>query len=340
MVGRWKLSLTQKRNNIASCKTYLKWAGRPLDVTKSIVMNNANGGTGVLHGFMENLPLTCGQITTYANIFVGERAPFQLLLGRPWQRSNYVCIDERPEGTYLLFKDPHMHVRYEMLVTPDLVVEYTLEISEYLALTHGFMQKLESMAAQLPGAQLAPTVQAVCALGTIKEQAIMEIHAQWQQQARLQYELSHVHEGWTGTSARAQGPRLALSEPESAVLENSGTIADTMDPQPDTAESAAGSPGPSAWPIATEWFRHMCSEAMQKWRQGKNAQPVTVEQRRNLLIALDNMPELVYDAPLAPTTCIEETQDKDTAHVLGITLDSPPAGQLAGSCSADRLLRL
>lgn len=61
-----------------------------------------------------------GQVTTQANIFVGEHVPFDLLLGRPWQRGNYISIDERSDGTYLLFKDPtSLDVHYELLVTPD-----------------------------------------------------------------------------------------------------------------------------------------------------------------------------------------------------------------------------
>jgi hypothetical protein len=44
---------------------------------------------------------------------------FNLLLGQPWQRSNYVSIDDRSDGTWLLFKDPLNEVWYELLCTPE-----------------------------------------------------------------------------------------------------------------------------------------------------------------------------------------------------------------------------
>jgi hypothetical protein len=45
-----------------------------------------------------------------------QQVPFKFLLGRLWQRSNLVSIDEREEGTYLVFKDPETrHLRYELL---------------------------------------------------------------------------------------------------------------------------------------------------------------------------------------------------------------------------------
>ena len=63
------------------------------------------------------MPLTCGSVLTKANLYVGEHVPFQLLLGRLWQRGNYVSIDERMEGTYLLFKDPkNLEVRYKIMM--------------------------------------------------------------------------------------------------------------------------------------------------------------------------------------------------------------------------------
>jgi hypothetical protein len=51
---------------------------------------------------------------------VASHVPFDLLLGRPWQRGNYVSIEERPEGTYVIFKDPKDPMSYhELLGVPE-----------------------------------------------------------------------------------------------------------------------------------------------------------------------------------------------------------------------------
>ncbi|TFK16892.1 hypothetical protein FA15DRAFT_606153 [Coprinopsis marcescibilis] len=65
----------------------------PIDLTKSVYMNDANGGASRLKGLIENVKLTCGGVITYTDLYAGETVPFDLLLGRPWQRGNYVSID-------------------------------------------------------------------------------------------------------------------------------------------------------------------------------------------------------------------------------------------------------
>ncbi|KAH8111639.1 hypothetical protein DFH11DRAFT_1792138, partial [Phellopilus nigrolimitatus] len=81
------------------------WKGmhQPMDTSQTINMNDANGGKGTLNGLVADVPINIGSLSTVANLFVGDHVPFQLLLGRPWQRGNFISIDERPEGTYLLF---------------------------------------------------------------------------------------------------------------------------------------------------------------------------------------------------------------------------------------------
>ncbi|KAF7789824.1 hypothetical protein EIP86_000770, partial [Pleurotus ostreatoroseus] len=74
---------TGSQLNIASLKTWQRLRTRPKDVTKNIRMNDANGGQGILSEFVSNVPLRCGEVITHANIFIGEKAPFDLLLGRP-----------------------------------------------------------------------------------------------------------------------------------------------------------------------------------------------------------------------------------------------------------------
>ncbi|KLO04018.1 hypothetical protein SCHPADRAFT_789787, partial [Schizopora paradoxa] len=88
--------------NICNSKTWKTTIQYPMDVTQGINMNDANGGEGKLRGLVKKVPIGLGTILTFANIYVGEHVPFDLLLGRPWQRGNYISIDERPEGTYLI----------------------------------------------------------------------------------------------------------------------------------------------------------------------------------------------------------------------------------------------
>ena len=93
---------------------------RPVDNLEKISIADANGGQGKLEGMVADIPLSCGQVTTTANLYVGTHMPFELLLGRPWQHGNYITIDEQRDGTYLLFKDPkNLEARFEILVARD-----------------------------------------------------------------------------------------------------------------------------------------------------------------------------------------------------------------------------
>lgn len=106
--------------NIMSQKVWKSTITQPIDVTKCIKMNDANGGVGKLTGVASGVSLYCGNIKTVADLYVGSHVPFDLLLGRPWQRDNRVGIDERQDGTYLVFKGKdETENQYEMLVVPD-----------------------------------------------------------------------------------------------------------------------------------------------------------------------------------------------------------------------------
>jgi len=116
---------TGSQLNIVNTNLWKRTVQRPMDKTQSISMNDANGGKGVLLGLVQNIPLVCGGVTTHANVYVGSHVPFQLLLGRPWQRGNYISIDERLDGTWLIFKDPKdLEPRYEILVQPEENTEW------------------------------------------------------------------------------------------------------------------------------------------------------------------------------------------------------------------------
>jgi hypothetical protein len=97
---------TSSQLNIVSRSSWKSVIKRPMDITKTMSMNDANEGEGTLHGLVQHVPLMCGNVATEANLYMGEHTPFQLLLGRPWQQGNFVLIEERREGTHLLFKDP------------------------------------------------------------------------------------------------------------------------------------------------------------------------------------------------------------------------------------------
>ncbi|KAJ7635973.1 hypothetical protein DFH06DRAFT_1336122 [Mycena polygramma] len=102
------------RADVAALKIH-----RPVDMTRATSMNDANGGKGQLQGFIDDVEFNCGGVLTRADLWVSQQAPFELLLGRPWQRGNLVTIDERDEGTYLVFKDRETRLpRYKLLAIP------------------------------------------------------------------------------------------------------------------------------------------------------------------------------------------------------------------------------
>ncbi|KAJ7077242.1 hypothetical protein C8R44DRAFT_536235, partial [Mycena epipterygia] len=76
---------------------------RAVDMSHVTNMNDANGGRGQLQGWIRDVEFNCGGARTVTDLWVSQKAPFELLLGRPWQRGNLVSIDEREEGTYLIF---------------------------------------------------------------------------------------------------------------------------------------------------------------------------------------------------------------------------------------------
>lgn len=110
---------TGSQLNIISREACEKIIQRPIDNQRQTSMADANGGQETLDGIVADVPLHCGEVFTAADLWVGDHVPFHLLLGRPWQKKNYVSIDERRNGTYLVFKDtksPTLDPRFEILV--------------------------------------------------------------------------------------------------------------------------------------------------------------------------------------------------------------------------------
>jgi hypothetical protein len=113
---------TGSQLNVLSKSAWRRFIKRPMDVSKAMTMRDANGGEGVLRGLVSSVPLTCGRVQTTANFYVGDSAPFDVLLGRPWQRGNRVTIDERHDGTYLLFKDGKgINNKFEIFVSSEQI---------------------------------------------------------------------------------------------------------------------------------------------------------------------------------------------------------------------------
>ncbi|VDB87575.1 unnamed protein product [Peniophora sp. CBMAI 1063] len=87
---------------------------------EKISLEVAHGETVDLHGLVQDVPLALGgAIHTQASFYrMDHPVNYQLLLGRPWQRSNMVNIEERQNGTYLVFRDGQDRITYDILVTP------------------------------------------------------------------------------------------------------------------------------------------------------------------------------------------------------------------------------
>ncbi|KAF8217801.1 hypothetical protein K438DRAFT_1952666 [Mycena galopus ATCC 62051] len=110
---------TGSQLDVVSAQTAALKIQQAVDMSQVTSMKDANGGQGQLQGWIRDVEFTCGAAVTVTDLWVSQRAPFSLLLGRPWQRGNLVSIDEREEGTYLVFKDRETRQpRYELLAVP------------------------------------------------------------------------------------------------------------------------------------------------------------------------------------------------------------------------------
>ena len=53
----------------------------PMDTQNTLTMGDANDGEVYLKGLINGVPLTCGAVKTYCDIFIEDTVPFDLLLG-------------------------------------------------------------------------------------------------------------------------------------------------------------------------------------------------------------------------------------------------------------------
>ncbi|KAJ3991112.1 hypothetical protein F5050DRAFT_1581968, partial [Lentinula boryana] len=72
--------------------------GFEVNPTIKILMQTANGGKEAMEGCAEFLELVVEGLQTWAHAFVVPRAPYKLLLGRPWQKSVKLAKEEHPDG--------------------------------------------------------------------------------------------------------------------------------------------------------------------------------------------------------------------------------------------------
>jgi hypothetical protein len=76
----------------------------PRQVGLDVKMVGANNTPTTLDTHYRNVPLYIGEVETFADLFVMNKSPFQLLLGRPWQVNNLVSIEEHHHGTTLIIR--------------------------------------------------------------------------------------------------------------------------------------------------------------------------------------------------------------------------------------------
>jgi hypothetical protein len=110
---------TGSQLNIVRANVAKSHLHREINMHQIVNMSDANGGCMQLQGRINDVDLRCGDGLTIADLWVSEITLFTMLLERPWQRGNLVSIDEREEGTYLIFEDWETRLpRFELLVVP------------------------------------------------------------------------------------------------------------------------------------------------------------------------------------------------------------------------------
>jgi hypothetical protein len=111
---------TGSQLNIVSEAMANKLIQLPINLVENVVMGDANGNSDKLNGLIKKVPLRCGEVLTEASLYIArKKLPFDLLLGRPWQKGNHVTIDERRKGTYLIFKDRETDdPKFEIFINP------------------------------------------------------------------------------------------------------------------------------------------------------------------------------------------------------------------------------
>ncbi|OSC96325.1 hypothetical protein PYCCODRAFT_1472714 [Trametes coccinea BRFM310] len=107
---------TGSQLNIISQQICQDVVRRPINQGEIAFMHDASGGRTALLGIVEDIPLKIGHIKTPITAYIQEKAPFDGLLGRLWQQAHKISIEEREDGTYLMFPPTERYPKSEMLV--------------------------------------------------------------------------------------------------------------------------------------------------------------------------------------------------------------------------------
>jgi hypothetical protein len=92
----------------------------PKQLDLQINMVGADSSHSILNAHFKDAPLFIGEVETHTDLYVKNKSPFELLLGRPWQVSNHVSINEGDTGTTLVIKCGHGLPTYSIdLSTPN-----------------------------------------------------------------------------------------------------------------------------------------------------------------------------------------------------------------------------
>jgi hypothetical protein len=103
----------------------------PIDRTLKKVMRDAGQHENVLEGRCANVNLMIGNLKTNTDVWVADNVPFELLLGRPWIRRNYINMEERISGTWLSRRNPSENKIWEVCVLPSRHAEHIHEDPSY-----------------------------------------------------------------------------------------------------------------------------------------------------------------------------------------------------------------
>ncbi|KZV80957.1 hypothetical protein EXIGLDRAFT_561234, partial [Exidia glandulosa HHB12029] len=80
----------------------------PVDLTRVMHMETADGNVHTSRGVLENLPVTVGGIKYLLQVQVVDRAPFDLLLGRPFSTLAQTTVSNESNGNQtLVLRDPN-----------------------------------------------------------------------------------------------------------------------------------------------------------------------------------------------------------------------------------------
>jgi len=92
---------------VVICKDLAQELNTHINAGLRIEMEGANSATNWTLGCAENIPMRIGGVSFKLHAHVVERAPFRLLLGRPFQHQVLCSLDPLPDGSLEVFiRDP------------------------------------------------------------------------------------------------------------------------------------------------------------------------------------------------------------------------------------------